>query len=63
MQFLNRHFPLLFLWLLLLPAGLLAQESIDCIDYEGDEPDPRCAYQLLQTKNTKALGLFVVPEK
>ena len=63
MQFLNRHFPLLFLWLLLLPAGLLAQESIDCIDYEGDKPDPRCAYQLLQTKITKALGLFVVPEK
>lgn len=61
MQFLNRHFPLLFLWLLLLPAGLLAQESIDCIDYEGDEPDPRCFYQLLQTKITKALALFVVP--
>ena len=63
MQFLNRHFSLLFLWLLLLPAGLWAQESIDCIDYEGDEPDPRCFYQLLQTPVTKALGLFVVPEK
>ena len=61
MQFLNRHFPLLFLWLLLLPAGLLAQESIDCIDYEGDEPDSRCAYNLLQAPITKAGRLFVVP--
>jgi hypothetical protein len=62
MQFLNRHFSLLFLWLLLLPAGLWAQESIDCIDYEGDDPDPRCHYQLLQTPVTKGQKLFVVPE-
>ena len=59
MQFLNRHFPLLFLWLLLLPAGLLAQESIDCIDYEGDDPDPRCAYQRLD--GGAGVNLFVVP--
>ena len=60
MQFLNRNMTSLFLWLLLLPAGLLAQESIDCIKYSGDEPDPRCVYQRLEG-GIKGVGLFVVP--
>ena len=60
MQFMTRHFLPLFLWLLLLPAGLLAQEKVDCIDYSGDEPDSRCVYQRLEA-GAKGVGLFVVP--
>ena len=60
MQFLNRNIACLLLWLLLLPAGLLAQEKVDCIDYSGSEPDPRCVYQRLEA-GAKGVGLFVVP--
>jgi hypothetical protein len=60
MQFLNRNIACLLLWLLLLPAGLLAQEKVDCIDYSGSEPDPRCVYQRLEA-GPKGVGLFVVP--
>lgn len=60
MQFLNRNIVSLVLWLLLLPAGLLAQETIDCINYSGDEPDQRCVYQRLES-GAKGVGLFVVP--
>ena len=60
MQFLNRNIACLLLWLLLLPAGLLAQETVDCIDYSGSEPDPRCVYQRLEA-GAKGVGLFVVP--
>jgi hypothetical protein len=43
----------------MLPAGLLAQETVDCIDYSGDEPDDRCVYQRLEA-GPKGVYLFVV---
>ena len=61
MWFANRHIAFFFLSMLVFSTGLFAQESIDCIEYEGD-PDPRCAYQLLEAPISKGLGLFVVPE-
>lgn len=61
MQFLYRNIVLLFLSLLLLPTGLLAQESIDCIKYSDDEPDPRCVYQRIEA-GPKGVGLFVVAD-
>jgi len=61
MQFSGRIMASLFLWLLLLPAGLLAQESVDCINYSGEEPDSRCVYQRLEA-GAKGVGLFVVPD-
>ena len=43
----------------LMPAGLLAQESIDCIEYTGS-PDPRCAY--VRIDDGRGVKLFVVPD-
>ncbi|MBR4347780.1 MAG: hypothetical protein IKP90_02410 [Fibrobacter sp.] len=49
----------LFFLSAMMPAGLWAQESIDCIEYAGS-PDPRCAYTRIDAG--KGIGLFVVPE-
>jgi len=60
MQNLNRNIALLFLSLLLPATGLLAQETVDCIGYSGDEPDSRCVYQRFGAGG-KGTNLFVVP--
>ena len=49
----------LFFLSAMMPAGLWAQESIDCIEYTGS-PDPRCAY--VRIDDGRGVKLFVVPD-
>lgn len=35
-------------------------ETIDCVNYSGEKPDPRCVYQRLEAVVMKGLALFVV---
>lgn len=60
MWFAKRNIVFFALSVLLSATGLLAQETVDCIDYSGD-PDQRCVYQRIEA-GPKGVNLFVVPE-
>ena len=60
MWFANRNIVFFVLSVLLSATGLLAQETVDCIEYSG-APDVRCDYQRLDA-GPKGVNLFVVPD-